>query len=107
LAGVAAGLVTAFSSALAAGAGAGVALLVSAGLAAFAFASASFSAFVFGFSTLGISFGVAGTGAVAAAGFLTSSTLAGVEAKADVAANATIRVAIRFFILSFLLINEL
>jgi hypothetical protein len=104
LAGVAAGLLAAFSSALAAGAG--VALLVSAGLPAFA--SASFSAFVFGFSTLGISLGVAGTGAVAAAGFLTSSVLAGVAlAKADVAAKATIRVAIRFFILSFLLINEL
>jgi hypothetical protein len=81
---------------------------VSAGLAAFAFASASFSALVFGFATLGISLGVAGTGAVAAAGFLTSSVLAGVAlAKADVAAKATIRVAIRFFILSFLLVNEL
>jgi hypothetical protein len=81
-----------------------VALFVSAGLAAFA--SASFSAFVFGFSTLGISLGVAGTAAVAS-GFLTASTLAGSAAKADVAATATIRVAIRFFILSFLLVNEL
>jgi hypothetical protein len=97
-----AGFAVAFSSALTAGAG--VALLVSAGLPAFA----SFSALVFGFSTLGISFGVAGTGAVAATGFLTSCVLAGaVLAKADVAATATIRVAIRFFILSFLLINEL
>jgi hypothetical protein len=104
LAGVAAGFAGAFSSALTAGAGAGVALLVSAGLPAFA----SFSALVFGFSTLGISLGVAGTGAVAAAGFLTSSVLAGVAlAKADVVANATINVAIRFFILSFLLVNEL
>jgi hypothetical protein len=67
---------------------------------------ASFSAFVFGFSTLGISFGVAGA-AVVASGFLTASTLAGSAAKADVAATATINVAIRFFILSFLLVNEL
>jgi hypothetical protein len=99
-----AGLAGAFSSALTAGAGAGVALLVSAGLPAFA--SASFSALVFGLATLGISFGVAGT-AVVASGFLTASVLAGACAKADVAATATISVAIRFFILSFLLVNEL
>jgi hypothetical protein len=97
LAGVAAGFAVAFSSALTAGAG--VALLVSAGLPAFA--SASFSALVFGLATLGISFGVAGADA-AAAGFLTSSTLVVPEAKADVAATATTRVATRFFILSFL-----
>jgi hypothetical protein len=78
---------------------------VSAGLASFL--AASFSAFVFGFSTLGISFGVAGTAAAVASGFLTASTLAGSAARADVAATATISVAIRFFILSFLLVNEL